>query len=189
MTFSARESYLREVPNTYVYHILLTMLLEGGYPVVGNFSDGNTGQLWVFFEEVKEYIFFVRLRICPLTGVVPDLSNVTKADEDTRSLWAEMEARKEDAPLAFCGETLDERYSRNIGDRLWGQSCRQQPVNISSLEMAMANPTTGNIGGIVETAARFRDTLGKNLFIEDKGETRIRVCSCCLICSCVLVRV
>ena len=112
-----------------------------------------------------------------------------KLDENARRLWAEMEARKKDAPLELCGETQDERYSRNIGDRLWGQSCRQQPVNISSLEMAMANPTTGNIGGIVETPARFRDTLGKNLFIEDKGESRICVCSCCLICSCVLVRV
>ena len=109
-------------------------------------------------------------------------------DEDTRRLWAELEARK-DVPLEHCGETEDERYSRNIGDRLWGQSCRQQPVNVSSLEMAMANPTTGNIGGIVETSARFRDTLGKNLFIEDKGESRMCVCSCCLICSCVLVRV
>ena len=76
------------MPNTYVYHILLTMLLEGGYALVGNFTDSRTGQLWVSLEEVKEYLLFVRLRICPLTGVVPDLSKVTKADEDTRSLWA-----------------------------------------------------------------------------------------------------
>ena len=41
------------------------------------------------FEECKEYVLFVKLKACPLTGPLPSLEKITKADEDTRSLWAQ----------------------------------------------------------------------------------------------------
>ena len=40
------------------------------------------------FEECREYVLFVRLKACPLTGPLPPLEKITRADEDTRSLWA-----------------------------------------------------------------------------------------------------
>ena len=88
VTLAARQSFTREIPHTFVYLILLTILLEGGYAVVGNFVDAKTARPWVSLEECKEYLLFVRLRACPLIGNLPDLDKVVKADEDTRSLWA-----------------------------------------------------------------------------------------------------
>lgn len=86
MTFNEQNLSTPSVPNNYVYLILLQVLMEGGCAIIGSCKDAATGEPFVTFEECREYVIFVCLKACPLTGPLQLLEKITKANEHTRFL-------------------------------------------------------------------------------------------------------
>ena len=79
----------RPVPTVLVYLHLLELLLVGGYAFVGNFLDATTNHIFCSMQVVRDYLSFVRAKVAPLNGQLQSLSSLRRADEDTRTLWAE----------------------------------------------------------------------------------------------------
>ena len=79
----------RTVPSVMVYLQLLELLLVGGYAFVGNFLYASSNTIFCSMQVVRDYLSFVRAKVAPLTGQLQPLSALRRADEDTRTLWAE----------------------------------------------------------------------------------------------------
>ncbi|CAE7913330.1 unnamed protein product [Symbiodinium necroappetens] len=78
----------RSVPSVMVYLSLLEILLHG-YAYVGNFVDHTSNSLYCSLDCIREYLAFVKSKVAPLTGGMHSLSDLRRADEDSRTLWAE----------------------------------------------------------------------------------------------------
>eukprot|EP00439_Symbiodinium_sp_Y106_P025805 s7776_g3.t1 len=78
----------RSVPSVMVYLSLLEILLHG-YAYVGNFVDHTSNNLYCSLDCIREYLAFVKSKVAPLPGGMHSLSDLRRADEDSRTLWAE----------------------------------------------------------------------------------------------------
>ncbi|CAE8621187.1 unnamed protein product, partial [Polarella glacialis] len=79
----------RDVPNVWVYLTPLELLLVGGYAVVGNFVHTTSQATWCSLQCCRDYISFVRSKVAPMNCQLQPLRLLRRADEDTRTLWAD----------------------------------------------------------------------------------------------------